>query len=205
MPQDLHQVAALAAEHIQIAGMRIALQGLLHLQRQPVHATAHVRRTGGQPHPHTGRRRYHPRSAVTTRRKAVRLTSCPNLMVVPSGNLISIVPWTTAGSEPAACDGPAQFAGSAPGGSPSNRTGTNTDRASGLSVPRRTWLRQFHSRPRLISYRRATSAMPAPGCSVSATIRTFSPELQRRRRSTPVMISIPPTVPDLSGAHTSVL
>ena len=62
---------------------------------------------------------------------------------------------------------------------------------SGPSTPRRTWLRQFHSSPRLISYRRAISAMPEPGCSVSATIRSFSSSRQRRRRSTPVMISNP--------------
>ena len=59
-----------------------------------------------------------------------------------------------------------------------------------LRTPRRTWLRQFHNSPRLISYRRAISAMPMPGCSVSATIRSFSSRLQRRRRSTPVIISI---------------
>jgi hypothetical protein len=86
-----------------------------------------------------------------------------------------------------------------------NCTGKNTDGGSAVSSPRRTWLRQFHNRPRLISYRRAISAMPAPGCSVSPTIRSFSAELQRRRRSTPVMISIQPIAPDLSGAHTSDL
>jgi len=69
-------------------------------------------------------------------------------MMVPSGNAISILLSTTAESELAAWEDPAHFAGSAPGGSPSNCTGTNTDGGSGLSVPRRTWLRQFHSRPR---------------------------------------------------------
>jgi len=60
-----------------------------------------------------------------------------------------------------------------------------------------------HSRPRLISYRRAISAMPEPGCSVSATILSFSPRLQRRRRSTPVMISMLLAAFDLNGAHTN--
>src|ERR1700731_25827 len=75
VPKDLQQVTPLAAEHIQIASMRIALQRLLDLQGKPVHATAHVRGTCGQPDPHTGWRCYHPRSAATTRRKAARLTS----------------------------------------------------------------------------------------------------------------------------------
>ena len=84
-------------------------------------------------------------------------------------------------------------------------TGKNTGSASGLSTPRRTWLRQFHNSPRLISYLRAISAMPKPGCSVSATIRIFSSRLQRRRRSTPVMISIRLAASDPSGALTSAV
>ena len=58
-------------------------------------------------------------------------------------------------------------------GSPIVCTGKKTGGGSGRSTPRRTWLRQFHSSPRLISYRRAISAMPEPGCSASATIRAF--------------------------------
>ena len=46
-------------------------------------------------------------------------------------------------------------------------------------------------------------AMPEPGCSVSATILSFSPRLQRRRRSTPVMISMLLAAFDLNGAHTN--
>ena len=88
-------------------------------------------------------------------------------------------------------------------GSPIVCTGRNIGSGSGRSTPRRTWLRQFHSRPRLISYRRAISAMPEPGCSVSATILSFSPRLQRRRRSTPVMISMLLAAFDLNGAHTN--
>src|SRR5690348_12876200 len=90
MPEDLHQIAALAAKHVELASMRIAAQCLLDLQGQAIHAAAHVSRTGGQPDPHTGRRRNHPRSAVTTRRNAATLTSCPTLMAVPSGSVISI-------------------------------------------------------------------------------------------------------------------
>jgi len=47
------------------------------------------------------------------------------------------------------------------------------------------------------------STKHAPGCSTSATIRSFSYTRQRRRRSTPLMISITPTASDLNGAPTS--
>ena len=173
--------AALAAKHVEIAGMRIAMQRLLNLQCQAVHATAHVCCTCRQPDPHTRWWRYHPRNTVTTRRSVASPASRP----------------VTAGSS-------ARF-GAAVGCSPITYTGTNTACGAGRRTPRRTWLRQFHSRPRLISYRRAISAMPTPGCSVSATIRSFSDALQRRGRSIPVMISIKLAASDLSGAHTSAL
>ena len=56
-------------------------------------------------------------------------------------------------------------------------------------------------RPRLISCRRATSATVVAGSSSSARIRNFCSGRQRRRRSTPVMISI--HAPVLTGAHKS--
>ena len=96
MPKNFQQVAALAAKHVEIASMRIAMQRLLNLQCQAVHATAHVRRTRGQPHPHTRWWRYHPRSTVTTRRSVARLISCPTLIDVPSGSVISILLSATA-------------------------------------------------------------------------------------------------------------
>src|SRR3989344_4295681 len=51
MPEDLHQAAAAATEHEQITPMRIALEVLLHLQRQPRHPLAHVGVAGGGPNP----------------------------------------------------------------------------------------------------------------------------------------------------------
>ena len=66
-----------------------------------------------------------------------------------------------------------------------------------------TCARQFHSRPRLNSCRRATAANDAPGSSTSATMRSFSSSRQRRRRSTPVMISIQTPAPDLNSARTN--
>ena len=180
------------------------MQRLLNLQGKTVHPTPHVRRTGRQPDTNAGRRNNHRRSTAITRRSVAKPTSCPTLIDVPSGSVISILPSGTC-SVPLADDGstcppPSPFAGSL-----IVRTGKKTGGASDLSTPRRTWLRQFHSSPRLISYLRAISAMPKPGCSVSATIRSFSSRLQRRRRSTPVMISILLAAPELSGALTSAV
>src|SRR3989344_1750812 len=68
MPEDLHQAAAAATEHEQITPMRIALEVLLHLQRQPRHPLAHVGVAGGDPNPHARRQRDHrsARSAAAT-------------------------------------------------------------------------------------------------------------------------------------------
>src|SRR5437868_12581527 len=56
-----------AAEDVQIAGMRIALQYFLDLQRQTVHPTPHVGVADCQPNPHPRRDRDHrPDSALTT-------------------------------------------------------------------------------------------------------------------------------------------
>src|SRR6516162_10946825 len=66
MPEDLDQITAPTAKHKQIAGMGIALQPLLDLQSQPVHAAPHVGVPSGDPHPHTRANRDHRRSALTT-------------------------------------------------------------------------------------------------------------------------------------------
>jgi len=111
-----------------------------------------------------------------------RMRCKPALIEVPSGSVISILPSATAW-RPVNAGSSARLVSSVVGRSLTTCTGTNIACGSGRRAPRRTRLRQFHSRPRLISYRRAISAMPAPGCSVSATIRSFSAELQRRPRS----------------------
>jgi hypothetical protein len=128
------------------------MQRLLNLQCQAVHATAHVRRTRGQPDPHTGWWRNRPRSTVTTRRSVARLISCPTLIEVPSGSVISILRSATAASGPVNAGSSARLVGSVVGRSLITCTGTNTACGSGRRTPRRTRLRQLHSRPRLISY-----------------------------------------------------
>ena len=184
--------------------MRIAVQPLLNLQGEAVHPTTHVRRAGCQPDANTRCGTIIDASTLITRRSVTRPTSCPTLIDVPSASVISILPLDTAGSAPVA-QGSTCLVLLQSAASLIVRIGRNTGGGSAFSTPRRTWLRQFHSSPRLISYRRAISAMPAPGCSVSATIRSFSSSVQRRRRSTPVMISILLAAPVLSDAHTSAV
>src|SRR5262249_16947214 len=64
MPQDLHQRAAAATEDVQVAGVRIAVQRLLHLTRQPLHPAPHVGMAGCDPYPNAGRQ--HDHRATTT-------------------------------------------------------------------------------------------------------------------------------------------
>src|SRR6266850_2110338 len=66
MPDDLEQVTSGASKDIKIARMRVAAQRLLHLQRQPVHAFAHVGPTDRQPHPNPARSRDHRRASTST-------------------------------------------------------------------------------------------------------------------------------------------
>src|SRR3954447_26676080 len=62
--ENLDQVTAAAAKDEKMAGARIALEHLLDLEREPVHALAHVGAAGGQPDPRPARERDHrPASA----------------------------------------------------------------------------------------------------------------------------------------------
>ncbi len=63
-PQELHQIAALAAKHKHIARERSLAERRLHDRRQPVHALSHVGNAGGDPHARARGQRDH-RSART--------------------------------------------------------------------------------------------------------------------------------------------
>jgi hypothetical protein len=67
MPQNFDQMTSFASEHVQIAGIRIALQYFLDLQRQAVHPTPHVGVADGQSNPNSRRDRDHRSdNALTT-------------------------------------------------------------------------------------------------------------------------------------------
>src|SRR5258705_6082680 len=66
MPDDLEQVTSGASEDVKIARVRVTSQRLLHLQRQPVHAFAHVGPADRQPHPNSRGNRDHRRASAST-------------------------------------------------------------------------------------------------------------------------------------------
>src|SRR5436305_12412477 len=87
-----------ASEDVEIAGVRIAPERLLHLQRQPVHAAPHVGPADRQPHAHPARNRDHRRaSASRTRRSALPSTPAPTRTRYPPGTSISIASVTLGG------------------------------------------------------------------------------------------------------------
>ncbi len=77
-PEVFDHIAAGIPENMEIAGMRIAPERLLHLQRQSFHAAAHVGMARRQPDPHTGWEGDHRRSsASSTSRSAAPFTPLP--------------------------------------------------------------------------------------------------------------------------------
>jgi hypothetical protein len=63
MPEDLGQIAAATPEDVKIAGVRVALQLLLNLKRQALHAATHVRVARRNPDATSRRYRDHGRNA----------------------------------------------------------------------------------------------------------------------------------------------
>src|SRR5205823_15037623 len=104
VPDDLDQIAADATEHIEIAGMRIAAERLLYLQRQAVHAFPHVGPADRQPHPSTAWNRDHRRASALTTAEArtagiepgLRIRTLPaNSTSIPASlQLASSVAWS---------------------------------------------------------------------------------------------------------------
>src|SRR5271166_2428505 len=93
MPKDLRQVAAATSEDVEIASMGIALQTLLNLKRQTLHAAPHVGMTSRNPDPDAARNRNHRRdSAFRTRVNAAVSMSAQTMIRSPSERTISIWP-----------------------------------------------------------------------------------------------------------------
>src|SRR5690349_11929336 len=168
MPQDLDQPAAASAKHEQVTSVRVLLERLLHQQRQPIEASAHVGVTGRQPNPYPRRNRDHRRrspldNAATAAVSAAGSTTPVIRIRVPLANSISI--------RPAA-----------------DRTideGSATRTAAKPAVIfRRLHSCRRHPYNRLgwMPAARATADTPAPSSSEAATSSSFSAVLQRRRR-----------------------
>src|SRR5271155_3673334 len=185
VPEDLGQVAPAPAEEVEIAAVRIALQLLLNLKRQTLHAATHVGVARRNPHPNPARHRDHRSpSALTTRRSASAATLLSTRTRLPEPSSISITPDLVRRPLVAERDG---LAASDPHGAAIAPISTGSKIESSLLAgsPVRASLRHVKSRLCAIPCRRATSLTTAPGISVSSTIRDFSSLLQRRRRSTP--------------------
>src|SRR6266853_1886728 len=79
MPENLDQVTSFASKNVQIAGVRIAPQPLLHLHRQGVHAAPHIGVPDCQPHPHARGDRDHRRATTLTTAAANAAGTDPGL------------------------------------------------------------------------------------------------------------------------------
>src|SRR5215469_9745213 len=94
MPENLDQVTAFSAKDVKIAGVRVATQHLLDLDRQAVHAAPHVGMTDRKPHPHANRDRDHRRDRTfRTRSNAAASTSRSTRIRRPAPSSISISPF----------------------------------------------------------------------------------------------------------------
>src|SRR5215469_11433763 len=177
VPQNLDQPAATAAKHKKLPAVRIALELLLHQERQAVEASPHVGMARRQPHPDAGRKRDHDRrsfaASAPTAADTVAASTAPVIRSrVPSASSISITP-TGAGSPDAAV-------------SAMIRTGAK----SGATLCRKQrWRRHLYNWLGCSPASRASADTTAPGSSDAATSRSFSAELHRRRRSTDVITS----------------
>src|SRR5215216_191232 len=175
VPQHLDQSAAPAAEHEQMATVRITLELLLHQQRQSIKTLAHVRMAARQPNPHAARDRDHRRRSPPISAAIVADTVATSTEPVirsraPVANSISITPQVTASGGASVATATAANAGTA------RRRSHNSRRQ------RYNWLTW-------IPDCRAIYDATAPGSSVAATIRSLSVRDHRRRRSTDVITS----------------
>src|SRR5258705_5788597 len=105
VPENLDQLAVLAAEHVEVAAMRVALQRFLHQQRQRVHAATHVGVAGRQPNAHPRGKRDHcrcPHQSAPIAAVSVAGSTAPAIRIrAPLDTSISIVPEATRLAGPA--------------------------------------------------------------------------------------------------------
>src|SRR3712207_3556515 len=181
MPEHLEQVAAPAPEDKEMARVRVALEHLLDLERQPVHALTHVGAAGCEPHPYPTRDGDHPRTSTRSAAVTVAGSGVPEMRTrPPHGSSISIEPEEAGApneTASAAGEGAEIFAGDVI--VRAEKPGTAAGRA-GRSAPTRSCLRQVKSWLVFTPYRRATPCTVPPAAIVSATKRRLSSSDQRR-------------------------
>ncbi|WP_442475225.1 hypothetical protein [Rhodoblastus sp.] len=180
MPENLRQIAATTSKDVKVASVRIALQLLLSLKGETLHASAHVRVTHRDPNAASSRYRDHARNAFKA--AAIADEGAPAwIRTRASFNSTSIT------AEPEQLDD-VDEEGAA--GAASMITGENPQASASAA-----WrISRRHLKTRLVqtSSRRATSAITAPGSEIAARIRARSWSLHRRRRSAPEINVIRP-------------
>src|SRR3954451_11961745 len=173
-----------------MAGVRIALQHLLDLEREAVHALAHVGAAGAQPDPCPTRERDHRPARARSAAATTAGSTAPEIRTrSPPASSISISP-EKAGTASATDGGVAGvIATAAKPGTPAAGT------ARSIPAPARYSLRQAKSWLGLTPCRRATPCTVAPGPMVSATSRRLSSSDQRRRACPRKISTIRPLAP----------
>src|ERR1700733_5058804 len=192
MPNDLDQVASGTSENVKIAGMRIAAEHLLHLQRQPVHAFPHVGSADRQPNPHPAGNRDHRRARTSsTRSNAAASTSRSTRTRRPLASSISISPAFLRRRRRGAsltAAGLSSRNGTGNGGTSlviSTATNDGSSEAPGTPItPSSANRRHLYTCAGDSPWRRATCDRFAPGAVASVRIASFCSTLNRRRRST---------------------
>ena len=164
--------------------MRVALQRLLHLQCEAIHAAAHVGHAGRKPHPHARWRQHQPRSTASTRRSAGRLTASSTRTRTPPASSISITPHGRGAGELDA-DAAAQVAPAAA----RRRSGQGSRRGPPSPVAAAAAARrQRYTRLGQIPCRSATSCTRAPLARDAATTTSRNAASCTRRRSPTISI-----------------
>src|SRR3954466_3169686 len=176
MQENLKKIAAPAPEDKKMARVRIALEHLLHQERQPVHAFAHVGAAGGQPDPRPTRERDHRPARARSVAATTAGSGAPEIRTrSPLASSISISP-------EGAGTGSATHGGVAGVISTAAKPGTpGAGTARSIPALTRYSLRQAKSCLGLTPCRRAAPRTLAPAPLVSAPRRRLSSPDQRRR------------------------
>src|SRR3984885_3401454 len=187
MPDDLQKVSLAPAENVEIAGMRIALQRLLHENRKGAESFSHIRVARRQPHPNAARKSDHL-SGSFARPDLRSPASAPiTLARVVSSGEPSIVIRTLAPKAIVIAARGETGVGAGSGAMGATVTGTKAGRPSCEAA---NCCRQRYRRLRSMPACLATSVALAPGSISAATHASFSERDHRRRLSTDVMTSI---------------
>ena len=170
VPKNFDQVTAASPEDVKITSMGVATKRFLDLQRQPVHAAAHVGHPRRQPHPDIRWNRDHRRSRTAiTRARAAASTPASTMMRRPFATMISMRP---IGEAPLSGRVSGMIiAGTKPGA-----------RSADPTRSARKARRHVYSKPGEIPCRRAVDDTSRGPLKLSPTIRSFSSSDQRRRR-----------------------